>query len=254
MIAVVNTQDATWAVDKESYPPSKESTWKHPASEDGWMHAHNALRGELKDFVDAIQVYKQRSGDANEWAITAIQKIWKEHMIHMHAHHGSEDDIMTPFMMTRINLPEKLTDDHKEIVDLMNNVTKAIETLKPGDSLDGILDALESYDGALRPHLEEEEAIGLPLLRAYFEPDEVGAVIQKILSKSPGVELGSFIHYMGIQDFRQKFMKANKIPFFVWYIVFQSKYKYYMRNFKEPIDSLKIGEDLPRSGLFSCMG
>jgi len=92
-------------------------------------------------------------------------------------------------------------------------------------------------------------------MRAYFEPEEIEPFMEKILSSSPHIELGSFIYHMGEKNFRQNFMKANKIPFFVWYLVFQSKYNYYVKHFKQNVDSLKIGEEIVSSNrFFSCMG
>jgi len=251
MITVINTQDTAWAVDHAAHPPSKESSWSFPMSDDGWIHAHNALRGELSDLIDAIKAMDQRNDHASELAIKSIQASWKEHVTHMHAHHGNEDDVLMPYLQTRIKLPEKLTSDHKTIVDLMNQVGEILDNLKEGVSLLGVLQAMIAYEETLRPHLEEEESICLPLLRAYFEPEELEPLMKKVMSKSPDIELGSFIYYMGKEDFRQKFMKTNKIPFFVWYLVFQSRYNYYAKHFKENVDSLKNGEKIVSSNKFS---
>ena len=33
---------------KKEFPPDKESTWKYQAENDGWVHAHNALRRDYQ--------------------------------------------------------------------------------------------------------------------------------------------------------------------------------------------------------------
>ena len=64
----------------------------------------------------------------------------------------------------------------------------------------------------MKPHLLEEEMIGLPLVRAFFEPKEVGKIVKKIIAGTPKEEMGSFIYYQGKENFRNVFMKQEKIP------------------------------------------
>ena len=71
------------------------------------MHAHNAIRGELEDIKLAFTKCQER-GDLPEWAVSAIQQVWKEHYEHVHAHHMNEDELFVPFLETRIKLPEKV--------------------------------------------------------------------------------------------------------------------------------------------------
>lgn len=242
--ATVDTSDEKFQRNQE-IKPDKGHLWKEqPIEEDGWVHAHNALRGELEDMKKSLLLFPHNFPDgAPSWTIDLIMSVWKEHETHVISHHTNEDDIMTPFMKERIILPDKLEEDHQSIVDSMKRVSASIKSLKEGDSIDGVMNALLAYEGLLLPHLLEEERVALPLCRAYFTPSEVRAKVLSMSKGGPAVEMGSFIHYMTEDGFRKKFMKQEGIPSFVWWLVMKPKYRYFMKNVKEPLDALRIGKE-----------
>ena len=55
------------------------------------------------------------------------------------------------------------------------------------------------------------------------------------------IELGSFVDAMGEEKFRKGFMRQEKIPGFVWYLVFKPGVKKFKKEFTVPIESLKSG-------------
>lgn len=122
------------------------------------------------------------------------------HYVHIHNHHSNEDDLLTPYLETRINYPEKLTSDHTELVAKLDSVDSIVKSLgqKEGDTVTVIVKEMTAYQDIMLPHLKEEEDMGLPLARAYFDMEEIGAVIQKILSGSPPVsdQLAQWIKYL----------------------------------------------------------
>jgi hypothetical protein len=243
-LSMIDTSDIKFQR-KEDSKPDKEHLWKEqPIEEDGWVHAHNALRGELEDMKESMLLFSRNYPDgAPSWTIELIKSVWKEHQTHVISHHTNEDDIMTPFMKERIVLPDKLEEDHKCIVDRMKSVSTCIESLKEGDSIDEVMNALFAYEAVLLPHLLEEEHVALPLCRAYFTPKEVRAKVMKMSKGGPAVEMGSFIYYMTEDGFRKKFMKQEGIPSFVWWLVMKPKYRYFMKHVKEPLDALRNGTE-----------
>jgi iron-sulfur cluster repair protein YtfE (RIC family) len=239
--APTNTQDKQWQADTK-YPPDKSSKWTTPFEQDGWFHAHNAIRCEIKDLSDGIKtIIEKFPNGAPTWAISSIQIVWKDHQIHVHSHHSNEDDIMFPFLRTRINVPKKLEADHGTLLQYMENVNNIVIALKEGDTLERLQDSLFTYEEGMLPHLKEEEDIALPLMRAYFTPKEIGPKTQKIVDSSPDCELGSFIYYMTEHKFRSEFMKKEGIPSFVWFLVFKKKYQYFLNNLLIHYEALKIG-------------
>ena len=107
--------------------------------------------------------------------------------------------------------------------------------------VDDILNEWIEYESMMQHHLQEEEDIGLPLLRAYMTPKEVAPIIQKIMAKSPPIETGSTIHFMGVERWRKEFMPQEGIPFFVWYLVFRGKYRTFLKIYWLHIEALKSG-------------
>ena len=235
-----------WGVKLDTFPPNKESAWAYPPEEDGWTHSHNALRMELAAFAEALEAMLERGAEPADWELHAIKKWWGVHEETVHAHHHSEDEIMNPFLRTRIKLPEKLEADHVELVRIVDELSALISNLKSGaSSISQIQDLAalwKEYDQTMRPHLLEEEAVGLPLFRAYFTPKEAQPQVMKIVEKDPRGAMGSFIFCMGEDKFRTEFMKQHGIPFFVWYIDFRSKFLYYKNEIAALVDALTEGK------------
>jgi hypothetical protein len=151
---------------------------------------------------------------------------------------------MTPLLLTRIRLPAKLTDDHVAVVAIMNELGAAFKQLGAGSSAGPIGALWARYASIMEPHLREEEAVALPLCRAYFTPAEVGVKVQQIIAKSPPASLGSFFWHMpggGGKGAAMKFMKQEGIPFFVWYLQFAGFCREYKRAMADHVAALMTG-------------
>jgi hemerythrin-like domain-containing protein len=241
----INTSDTEWKVSAK-FKPDKDDQWKHSPDKDGWVKAHNMIRDEVDSFIDALESISNKNSDSStpSWAITSIKQFWSHHEHVVHTHHNNEDNIMNPFMKTRINLPDKLEADHNIIIERMTNVTNCVNALKEDSSLDQLSTAMSSYREYLFPHLIEEEEIALPLLRSFFTPKEVRAPLMKILKSSTKEESGSFIHSMGEDYFRSTFMKQEGIPFFVWHLKFKREHSFFLNKVRYHIDVLNEGQPI----------
>lgn len=117
-----------------------------------------------------------------------------------------------------------------------------------------LMEAFVKYDGHMQPHLREEEESGLELMRAYFIPKEIDPMVQKIVAKGPKIEMGSIIYHMGgKKPMMEGFMPQQGIPFFVWYLEFSGRLKYYEDNVLKFMNALKSGEapDIEKMGWFA---
>ena len=88
-----------------------------------------------------------------------------------------------------------MTTDHQGIIENLAKIETAMaaaEEKKDAASVKAVSDAFCTYCAHVKPHLIEEEQIGLPLSRAYFSPKEIGAVVQKIMNhpEAPDSEVG----------------------------------------------------------------
>jgi hypothetical protein len=94
---------------KDEFKPDKEKLWPYPKEEDGWVHAHNALRFEIRELIEAVDATHKRSPQLQQWEIDCIAKAWKGHEDHIHSHHSNEDNIMGPYLSTRFHYPDKVS-------------------------------------------------------------------------------------------------------------------------------------------------
>ncbi len=78
------------------------------AKKTGWMHAHNSLRWELVNLIEAVDAVKSR-GTIKAWEANCLKTAWNSHYIHIHAHHDNEDELFVPFAKTRFHYPEKVS-------------------------------------------------------------------------------------------------------------------------------------------------
>jgi hemerythrin-like domain-containing protein len=247
----IDPTSSEYQISKQFFP-DKEKTWPYAPEKDGWVLAHNALRGEMQMMKESLQAIKIREGPLQSWEIKAINQALDAHLIHIHAHHSAEDDIFTPELKKRFHYPDKLTEDHTGLVRMLEEIDTNLHNLKPGDMIDDSLSLWTKYQEYMIPHLAEEEEVGLPLLRAYFTPDDVSPTIMKIVQRSPKEETGSMIYFCGTKNWYNEFMVQEKIPWFVWYIDFQFKYNSFKKVFVDNLESVKAGKqpESPFSWLF----
>lgn len=256
--------DLKYQADKE-FAPDKDKEWQYPPQNDGWFHAHNAIRGELLMIQECCESLQKQASQQDpssitlkDWQAQALQTIFDAHFHFIHSHHSNEDDIATPALSKRIVYPDKLTSDHDGLVKALADLKTSIEALKPGDDVDETMTALlkqwSAYRMDLEEHLSEEEEIGLTLARAYFTPKEYGVITHQIIAKETKLEMGSFVYHMGENRMRTEFMKQHSIPFFVWHLNFRGALKLYRQGVVEFVEALKSGvEPIPqRGGLLGC--
>mmetsp|Transcript_3973 Transcript_3973/g.10008 ORF Transcript_3973/g.10008 Transcript_3973/m.10008 type:complete len:256 (+) Transcript_3973:32-799(+) len=241
MAAAGVMEPADFAID-DSVVGDKEGEWKYPMDNDGWMHSHNSIRAEVAIFEEALGKVIAR-GDVLQWEVDAIKAFWAHHSHHVHTHHASEEEIMNPFLKTRIKLPEKLETDHEDVVSALKKATGLAEALAEGDkgAVEALAATVTEYRDILLPHLKEEEEQGLPLMRAFFTPAEVAPKVQEIIKKQSPLDMGAFIHTMGRDAFRKGFMAQEGIPFFVWHIQFKGQLREYQAKIVTATEALVSG-------------
>jgi len=190
----------------------------------------------------ALDASLERGLVFEEWEVHCWQQAWKIHENHLRAHHENEDEIFVPFLATRFEYPDQCEVDHVAIVAKIDILKRRSTGLKPGSWVEPLRQEFLEYKNMLLPHLQKEEDEGLVLSRVYFTPDEIKPKVMEILQNEAPADMGSFIHYMGVDRFRSEFMKQEDIPFFVWYLVFTWRLRTFQKEFLKPIDTLTIGQ------------
>jgi len=178
-----------------AHPPDKNDLYKSPTSADGWVQAHNSIRGELSQMRLLIVHLGERA--LEPWEIAAMRAWWAAHKVHVHEHHHNEDGIVTPWLSKRVLLPERLTSDHGLISAHEGVVDALFASSFNAKQLEGVW---AQYENIMLPHLIEEEQMALPLVRAYFTPAEYKAITNKIIAASGKAPLGAFFYWQASKD------------------------------------------------------
>lgn len=63
-------KDPQFAKDAENFPPDKKGKWNHTEAEDGWTHAHNQLREEMRIMKECLEKIKGRNME--DWEKASI--------------------------------------------------------------------------------------------------------------------------------------------------------------------------------------
>ena len=202
--------------------PDKGSTWHYPTESDGWFRIHNTIRAEMTKLAASLDACAKTGEPLPAWKVDAIKSYWSLHSALVHAHHAHEDDIFTPLLSRRCAIPPKLEIVHGDILELMAAVDAAADALAPGADLAPLASAFDAYKASMEPHLAEEEAVCVPLMRAYFSFEEISRVLAPMMKKMDPLVMGAFVHHQGSKDQFMKFLKQEKVPAIAWYADFKS--------------------------------
>ena len=235
--AVTARNAAYWQL-HPSLPPDKTNLWTYPIEIDGWTLAHDALRGEVYDFSEAINTLHERKQLISGRQARAMRKWWQGHLKHMQSHHKNEDRIVKAFVERRFVYPHFMEEDHVEVehhFDVISQLMRQLSFARTDHERTGVFlqlrDAFQQYSDCLLPHLLAEEHIGIPLTRAYFTPKEVQRMTNRLARIGPRVETGAIVHYVGAAKLKRS-MRLQNVPLqrVAWTLILNPRYRYYKRR------------------------
>jgi hypothetical protein len=240
--------DPTYQV-QPRYRPDKTSTWTYGLELDGWKMAHDALRGEVHDFQTALDGLTNSTMHVSAAQITALQKWWILHLKHVQSHHRNEDKIVKKFVSQRFVYPDFMEKDHpridvhlEEIGDIVDLLLRTTDAHERGSLLAQLTLAWTAYATHLLPHLQAEEDVCIPLMRAYFTMPQVHRLANRLAQTGPRVETGAIVHYVG-KERVLAVMEAQKLPGplrkVAWLLILGPRYRYYQRQMVQMLDILR---------------
>ena len=167
-----------------SFPPDKIDLWKDfPVLYDAWIGTHQALRFEISQLDLALELLASRPLKKQD--IDNIQEAFEAHIEHCLAHQEQEDKILVPELKTRFNPPKH---ELGEIENQLNSKLKSlVKELKVGGNLEELRSELKIYQSIILPHMDEEEAELIPLMRTFFTPKEMGGISREFFTTGPKV-------------------------------------------------------------------
>ena len=170
---------------------------------DGWIYAHNAIRLDINDTINAVtRIYESNS--LNNWEAEYLHLWWRRVGENIIQHHDHEERFFFPLLQTRIDFPEKISSDHLDLMDLLSNVTKRIVHLTTYSQIEDVLSDLEILKNSMFEHLKEEEEKILPLMRENFTPGDLKPTMNKMINEFKWYELPHFYRQLKLNGHYDK--------------------------------------------------
>jgi len=193
--APVVVSEVTSEVYSEDSPPRD---W----ADIGLLIPHEAIRREMTGMERSVDAMPESLDATSAWKGKYFARWYIEYFYQsVHDHHDNEEELYFPWIATKADLPEKLTQSHVELVEAMDVIKGHCETIlkKDDDGYDcaseiaGLKKSVPDFVSNMRAHLKEEEEVVPTLLRTHFTHQEEEEVVQKILQKGGMDEVRAFL-------------------------------------------------------------
>ena len=229
----VVVDDPAFAVDSEAHPPTCSCAWASPSHLDTWVRAHDSIRAEVADLKHALDAL-----DADElapWQAESLLVWWRGHEAHVTNHHQLERGVLFPLLRERINLPGKFERDHAALASQALWLRAAFELVSTasacccGPSTVRLRELWPAWECALLLHMHEKETAGLPLMRAFFRPDEARPATRALLLRAEPLAQGSILHSLGSRALIEAHLRQEGItkPALRWHLALRRRRKLY---------------------------
>jgi len=142
-------------------------------------------------FSNSVSALKEDYPDEEHWKVLYFSEWYLDYFFPIVVdHHRNEEAIYFPAIKTKgVDVPERLTQTHDDLVDLLKKTQKSCEAvvakngIKCSEEIKQLKSSVEFLTTDLIEHLNEEETIFPPLVREKFTEAEHQKVIDSIVQK-----------------------------------------------------------------------
>ncbi|KAG2447096.1 hypothetical protein HYH02_007845 [Chlamydomonas schloesseri] len=219
MDAALKTLNMTQAEFDATMSPN--ANWAWPGSQDGWKLSHDAIRFDMDNLAAGIAKTQELLASGKPlaaWQVTDIHAIARHFYHEIRMHHDHEEDIFFPYMEKKVTVPPKMSSDHKTLMALLDRVRDLALSLKPGppetclSTVEELHSAVLALRKDMKEHLEEEEVIGLPLMRKNFTSKEIAIPEKEIVADLKPSDMAWFLRPMKTVEEKRAAMTRVGIP------------------------------------------
>jgi iron-sulfur cluster repair protein YtfE (RIC family) len=201
---------------------------------------HRLFRRESQNF----RAFVEQTGDADVARARQLGAAIQEYILGLHHHHQAEDELIWPKLHARAQIHDDLvtrmeTQHHaldETIEAIQESVRVWVEAPDP-DRRARVVAALTGHRTVLVEHLDDEEALVMPLVEEHLSPDEWEAVGQKGTEGLPPakllVALGAILEDATAEE-RAAFL--GKVPLagrVLWRAIGQRQYRRQMAELRQ---------------------
>lgn len=136
----------------------------------------------------------------------------------LHHHHANEDDFMYPILVERApeerEAIDRIEHQHKEVSGAIDAVTAACAAWRAAPSPDtaqALASSMENVNAVLQPHLDEEEAVIVPLAARVMKEKEWKLLGERSRDSIPKDRMGAAFGMLlePLNDDDRRYMKAD---------------------------------------------
>lgn len=223
----------------------------------GWVLAHKCLTVHMKELergFDAFSLQLRAGKPLSQAQADSTKAFWGIFDTFLHQHHHSEEHICIPYMKARVDIREKVSAEHTELIGLLDEcrvlLTSFLEAHEPQDAL-ATLEELSAKFKSLTDlsisHFEEEEQELVIPLRKAFTPLEVKEnITEKIFKGVPLSAHAPFFRTLSKTD-RLEIYAAEKMPFFVPWLINFAVYRHTKKVYMPYMDAIIEAESYKAS-------
>ena len=149
---------------------------------------HRVFRRESRNLHDLVAA--ARDGDTAR--ATLLAGLAREYIEGLHSHHTSEDELLWPKLLARVDLDAELVlrmeQQHHVVAEGLEAVERGLaawERAAGAAERDALVEALRSHREDLLVHLDEEERHVLPLIHEHITVEEWAALGESARAKTP---------------------------------------------------------------------
>lgn len=157
--------------------------WYHKAM----MFPHEPIRNDLRQMFEIITV--QNIPLSQSWKIPVFYDWYNKYFYPIvHHHHDAEEDIFFPWIRQRTALPQRLTEDHQDLIkrldaikDKRNKFEEQSDEAKWTQAIEELNKDLSELQSHMVEHLDAEEESTTPLLKEHFTEKEYELIVEEIV-------------------------------------------------------------------------
>jgi hypothetical protein len=190
---------------------------------------------------------KLKSNDQiQDWQVSSVQTLWDIHSNHMSKHLDITEGFLLPRLKKYVStIPEQtILDSHKILRIHLSTIEESVRTLDNSANGGGrslsLATVMDNYNDDLQAHFVRKTDTLLWQAKSSMTRFQWARTMQNYMEKG-GVEMGSFIHFMGVDTFRDEWMSFCKLPRFLWGVHFKTNWEMFQDKWGRHVSALELG-------------
>ena len=204
------------------------------------MECENAFLFEITSMKKALLEVKKR-GALRSWECESIKAWWEGHYLWVNTRYSVYRDVYIPRLGRRFHFPQDVKQALDASYEKLQMISAMIVHLKDYDTVCELLRIWLSYEQQASHYVYLVEHKMNLLYHAYFSPPETVHITKWLVNKNASTRTGSFIHYVGVDEFRSRVLPRENYPSISWSLNFKKHYEGYVENSVTHLNALVSG-------------